>query len=125
MSTFTNAGPSTTKNTPSTPAYGNVSNEYLLSVSLTPQSVSGNTSAEQSFTVSGILASDFVTVNKPTAQAGLAIVGVRAAANTLYITYGNFTSSPITPTAENYLVSVRRPIAQQVTNGLPSSLPIN
>ena len=43
---------------------------------------------------------DAVIVNKPTAQAGLGIVGARvSAADTLAITFSNNTGSGITPTA--------------------------
>jgi hypothetical protein len=70
--------------------------------SLSPSSVGANTTAEQTFTVNGLLlASDTIlTVSKPTAQAGLAIGGWRVSAdNTLAITFVNDTASPITPTA--------------------------
>lgn len=79
------------------------------SQSLAPVSVAANTSAEQTFTVTGLATSDKVYVNKPTAQAGLGIVGVRvSAADTLAINYGNFTASPIVPTTETYtIVAVR------------------
>jgi len=79
-------------------------------VTISPAEVAANTSAEQTFTVSGLTTSDHVTVNKPTAQAGLGIVGARvSAANTLAITFGNFTAAAITPTAsETYkVVAVR------------------
>jgi hypothetical protein len=74
--------------------------------SLTPVQVAANTSAEQTFTVTGLSTADKVFINKPAAQAGLGIVGQRvSAANTLAITFGNFTASPITPTAaETYAV---------------------
>jgi len=68
--------------------------------SLTPAEVAANTTAEQTFTVTGLTTADKVFVNKPTAQAGLGIVGQRvSAANTLAITFANVTGSPITPTA--------------------------
>jgi hypothetical protein len=53
---------------------------------------------------------DWVFVNKPTAQAGLGIVGCRVtAANTLGITFSNNTGSSITPTAsQTYLVLAMR-----------------
>ena len=80
-----------------------------LTATLTPAAVSANSTVEQVFTVTGINAGDLVLVNKPTNQAGLDIVGYRAAgANQLGITFTNTTSSttPITPTAaESYLVS--------------------
>lgn len=70
--------------------------------SLSPSSVAANTTAEQTFTVTGLVtASDTVlVVSKPTAQAGLGIVGWRCSAdNTLAITFANVTGSPIVPTA--------------------------
>lgn len=81
-------------------------NGDILTAKLSPASVAANTTAEQTFTVSGVQVGDFVDVNKPTAQAGLGIVGARvSAANTLAITFSNNTASPITPTAaETYIV---------------------
>lgn len=89
---------------------GNLVKQSVISVTLSPAEVAANTSAEQTFTVNGLQTSDFVSLNKPTAQAGLGIVGARvSAANTLAITFGNFTASGITPTAAQvYLVLVAR-----------------
>ncbi len=72
----------------------------------TLSAVNANTSAEQTVTLAGLGVGDFVSINKPTAQAGLGIVGARVtAANTLGITFIDATASPITPTAsEIYLV---------------------
>lgn len=121
---ITTSTPATTVQTPLQGPVGNAQSIWLLSVALTPASVAANTSAEQSFTVAGIQAGDLIEVNKPTVQAGLGIVNSRAAANTIYIGFSNNTASPITPTAgEAYQIVVMRPIAQDVTNGLPSSLP--
>lgn len=82
----------------------------VIHTTLSPALVAANTSAEQTFTVPGLKTADFVFVNKPTAQAGLAIVGARvSAADTLAITFGNFTASGITPTAsQSYTVLVVR-----------------
>jgi len=78
----------------------------VLSSTLTPLSVAPNTTAEQTFTVTGLPPNVPVIVNKPTAQAGLVVLSARAsAANTLAITFGNVTAATITPTAgESYLV---------------------
>lgn len=124
MSITTNT-PASTVQTPLQIATGNVQAQYLMSVTLSPADVLANTSAEQTFTVTGLVARDFVQVNKPTAQAGLAIVGQRVSANnTLAITFGNFTGSTITPTASQvYSVLVTRPMALIVTDGFPTSLP--
>lgn len=73
-----------------------------LTATLTPAIVAANTTAEQTFTVSGVaLATDYcVGVSKPTAQAGLGIVGWRVSAdNTIAITFSNNTGAGITPTA--------------------------
>lgn len=125
MSTTTNS-PATTSQTPIQSSVGNIQSQWLLSVILSPVSVAANTTVEQSFTVNGILPGDFIEVNKPTVQAGLGIVNTRAALNTLYIGFSNNTAAPIVPTAsEAYQVLISRPIAQEVTNGLPSSLPLS
>ena len=89
---------------------GNLVKQSVISVTLSPAQVAANTSAEQTFTVNGLQSGDFVSVNKPTTQAGLGIVGARvSAANTLAITFGNYTGSAITPTASQvYLVLVAR-----------------
>ena len=90
---------------------GNLVKQSVISVTLSPASVAINTTAEQTFTVNGLLAGDFVSCNKPTAQAGLGIVGCRvSAANTLAITFSNNTAGAITPTAAQvYLILVTRP----------------
>lgn len=90
---------------------GNLVKQSVISVTLTPALIVLNTTAEQTFTVNGLLAGDMVCVNKPTAQAGLGIVGSRVtAANTLGITFSNNTGSSITPTAAQvYKVLVSRP----------------
>lgn len=78
----------------------------LYSQALSPVSVAANTTAEQTFTVTGLSTTDVVNINKPTAQAGLGIVGQRvSAANTIAITFSNNTASPIVPTAaETYKI---------------------
>jgi hypothetical protein len=90
---------------------GNLVKQSVISVTLSPVAIVLNTTAEQTFTVNGLLAGDVVCVNKPTAQAGLGIVGSRvSAANTLGITFSNNTGSSITPTAAQvYKVVVSRP----------------
>ena len=90
---------------------GNLVKQSVISVTLSPAAIVLNTTAEQTFTVNGLLPGDMVLVNKPTTQAGLGIVGSRvSAANTLAITFSNNTGSSITPTAaQTYLVLVSRP----------------
>ncbi|HXJ61884.1 MAG TPA: hypothetical protein VNU68_35040 [Verrucomicrobiae bacterium] len=79
----------------------------VYSPTLTPTVVAANTTAEQTFTVTGLVSGSVVIVNKPTAQRGLGIVGVRVSAlNTLAINFCNATATAITPTpAEVYTVA--------------------
>lgn len=95
---------------------GNAQSMGIVSLTLSPASVAANTTAEQTFTLPGLRTSDAVCgVSKPTAQAGLGIVGYRvSAANTVAITFVNATASPIVPTAsEVYLLQVVRPDSAQ------------
>ncbi len=72
---------------------------------LTPGSVAANTTAEQTFTVSGLVASTAVAVSKPSSQGGLALVGYRiSGANTLALNFQNDTANTLTPPAETYAV---------------------
>lgn len=89
--------------------YGGYPKVSTYSQELTPASVAANTTAEQSFTVSGLTTSDVVIVNKPSLDAGAGIVNARvSAADTLTITYINATASPIVPATETYrIVAVR------------------
>lgn len=93
---------------------GNIWKLGVFSLTLSPAAVAANTTAEQVFSATGIgiLPGDFVSVNKPTAQAGLGIVGFRSTgtADQLAITFSNNTGASITPTAsESYKVMVMRP----------------
>lgn len=78
----------------------------LYSVALSPAGIGPSTTAEQGFTVTGLISSSLVWVNKPSAQAGLGIVGTRVSGSSnLAITYANLTAATITPTAgETYLI---------------------
>lgn len=80
--------------------------QWVITQALTPTAVPAQTTVEQQFTVPGLVAGQFVQVNKPAAQAGLAVMTSRVIANNLLgITYINATASPITPSAaENYII---------------------
>jgi hypothetical protein len=83
-----------------------VTSIYRVAVTLSPVAVAANTTAEQTFTVKGVRVGDVVYVTKPTAQAGLGIVNVRASGtDQIGITFSNNTGASITPTAsETYQV---------------------
>lgn len=77
----------------------------LYSASIAPGSVAANTTAEQTFTVTGLIAGTPVWINKPSWTNGIGIVGCRVSAtNTLAITFGNVTAAAITPPTETYIV---------------------
>lgn len=83
-----------------------------FSLALSPAAVAANTTAEQTFAVTGLKVGDVVlTVVKPTAQAGLGICGARVSAlDQIAITFNNNTAAGITPTAaETYKIVVARP----------------
>lgn len=80
--------------------YGVAGTVTVAAVTVTATSVAPNTSAEQTFTVSGAAVGQTVAVQKPTTDAGIGIVGVRVTTtNTVGITYANDTAATITPTA--------------------------
>lgn len=88
-------------------------------VTVTATSVAPNTTAEQTFTVTGVATGQVVAVTKPTANAGVGIVGMRVSAtNTVGITYANDTAATITPTAaETYVFDVV-PVAMAISSTL-------
>jgi hypothetical protein len=84
-----------------------LSKVFVSNITLAPAQVANATGGEQTFFVNGAAAGDIAFVNKPTAQAGLIIAGVRiSAASTIAIHYYNATGSAITPTTELYKIAV-------------------
>lgn len=78
---------------------------YVIKQSLTPAAVGANTTAEQTFTVTGVVVGDSLDINKASHQTGLSIGNVRvSAANQIAIQYVNTTAGSITPTAEVYTI---------------------
>jgi len=70
---------------------------------LTPNAVAANTTAEQTFTVTGLVAGTEVYVTKPSVTLNLVVAGARvSAANTLAINFANNSGSSITPPSETY-----------------------
>ena len=78
---------------------------FTVSQELDVAAVAANTSAEQTFTVTGLLTDMQVSVSKPSLDAGLGVVNARvSAANTLALTFMNATGSAINPGAETYKI---------------------
>lgn len=92
--------------------YGNIASTFLLQVSLTPIAVAATTSAEQSFTVPGLLSGDQVSaLNFQGAWTVLVdAVNLRVSANnTLSVSFQNNTGGSLTPPSGNYLLEINRP----------------
>jgi hypothetical protein len=84
----------------------------IYTATINPASVAAATSAEQTFTVTGLEVGDIPVVVKPTASAGLGLVNARvSAANTLALTFMNATASPIDAASESYTILAFRPAA--------------
>lgn len=99
---------------------GNVATTILMSIALTPVAVTSATSAEQNFTVPGLLPGDQVSaIQLQGAWTVLVdVVNCRVSgANTLSVSFQNNTGGSLTPPAGTYLIEVNRP------EGLP--LPSN
>ena len=91
---------------------GNAYSINIIDVTIDVASVAANTSAEQTFTVSGLSTKDIVFVNKSDLDAGLVVGNARvSAADTLALTFGNLTGSPIDPASETYKLVVLRPLS--------------
>lgn len=107
--------------------FSTVANVSIYGLAVTPASVAANTSAEQSLTITGVLATDVVTLTKPTTQAGLIVGSARvSAANTVQITLGNVTASAITPTSTQTWATIAIGAALQTSAVLsPSSVASN
>lgn len=77
--------------------------------SLNVASVPANSESEQTFTVTGLVTTDLVVVNKPSNTVGLDLVQEWvSAANTLSLKFRNHTGSPIDPGAETYRIMAFR-----------------
>lgn len=94
---------------------GNLFAAALQSFVFDPASVAANTTVEQTVTVRGLSLNDLVMVAKPTVTAGLFISSARvSAANTLAITLGNCTASPIDAASETWMLLHLRPESGQL-----------
>lgn len=81
----------------------------VYSQALDVASVAAATSAEQTFTVTGLTTADKVIVNGPAQTAGLGIVNARvSAANTLALTFMNATAGALDPASATYTIVALR-----------------
>lgn len=100
---------------------GNTFAICAVSVNINPASVAAATSAEQSFTVPGVLLGDIVVaIPASTLNAGLGVSHARATGtDTVAIRFVNATAGALDPAAADYTFLVVRPesIAGRVTTG--------
>jgi hypothetical protein len=99
---------------------GNVQGLFLLQLTINPASVAAVTTAEQTFTVNGLRASDIaISASMLTASAGLGIAGVRVSAeNTLALTFVNPTAGAIDAASGLFNVLIARPNTPTLLGGL-------
>ena len=77
----------------------------VFEATINPTSVAANTTAEQTFTVTGLETDAAVIVSKPAHTTGLSVGNARVSAqNTLALTFANVTGSAIDPPEETYKV---------------------
>ena len=89
---------------------GNVTGMTIVEVAVNLGSVAANTTEEEDATLQGVKVGDVVIAIKPTLEAGLTIDQVRVdEADSLKITVGNYTGSPIDEASETIRFLVARP----------------
>lgn len=89
---------------------GNIRSMNIVSATVDLGSVAANTTEEEDAVLTGVKVNDTVIPVKPTLEAGLAILGVRVDEDdSLKITVGNFTGSPINEASETISFLVVRP----------------
>lgn len=82
----------------------------VYTATINPASIAAATSAEQTFTVTGLAVGDIPVVVKPTATAGVGIVNARVSAtDTLAVTFMNATAGALDPASESYTILAFRP----------------
>jgi hypothetical protein len=77
----------------------------MYSQALATSAIAATTSAEVTTTVTGLVVSSSVIINKPTCTPGLLVTNARvSAANTLAVSYMNMTTTSINVPSETYLI---------------------
>ena len=100
---------------------GNIGALYAVSLTLNPASVATITTAEQDFTVPGVLVGDLIlSFAMTTASAGLGVAGYRVkSANTISVTFVNPTAGAIDAASGNFKLVIAR-LDSELVGGLPS-----
>lgn len=99
---------------------GNLRSVTIMQATVDLGSVAANTTELEDATLTGVKVGDIVMAVKPTLEAGLAILQCYVdEADSLKITVGNFTASPIDEASETIDFIVFRP---ETTNDYPSKV---
>lgn len=96
---------------PASISSGSVQYSFVLKFTVVAgAALTASTTTTRTYTVPGLLVGDVVTVNKPSATAGVGIANVRvSAADTIEVQFGNFTAgTPSLPATEDYILQVDR-----------------
>jgi len=76
----------------------------IYTPTLDPASIPMLSTAEETYTVTGLAATDTVVVVKPTHTSGVGIIGARAGTDQLILTWINVTGGAVDPPSETYTV---------------------
>jgi hypothetical protein len=77
----------------------------VYSATLTPSAIASQTTSEVGYTVTGVVASSAIWINKPSFTNNIGICGVRvSAANVIAVNYVNVSTAQVTPPTETYLI---------------------
>lgn len=91
---------------------GNVLTTIVVQLALTPVAVPGNTTAEQNFTVQGLLVGDQISafiLQGAFPNADVSFVNARCSSNNaLTVAFQNGSGGSLTPAAGNYYVEINR-----------------
>lgn len=76
---------------------------------INPGNIVANSELTETYTVTGLMTDDVVTVNPPALNAGIGIMYARVSAtDTLQIRWRNFTGSDVDPVSGTYLIQATR-----------------
>lgn len=79
------------------------------SVDINPASVAANSENTETFTVTGLKTTDIITINKPSKTTDLSILDAHvSAADTISVTFRNYSGAPIDAGEETYLIQATR-----------------
>ena len=94
----------------------NIDKFGIITRTIDPGTISQSTTNEHTFSIEGLLAGDWIYVNKPTHTANVGIIGARVAGtNLVAIQFINRSGADVNPASESYTFFWVRPDATKTT----------